>query len=141
MDQQIGYLLKVITDKLKVRADADFKSYGMTIVQSRILGYLHEWGGEATQKEIENFLQVAHPTAYDIVSRMERNGFLITWLDSGDKRNKIVKMTEKAVSIGEEIKIIMKENDKRLLRSLTEEQITEFKNTLMVIYKNPDWDK
>ena len=42
MDQQIGYLLKVITDKLKVRADADFKSYGMTIVQSRILGYLHE---------------------------------------------------------------------------------------------------
>lgn len=47
-------------------------------------------------------------------------------------------MTEKAVSIGEEIKIIMKENDKRLLRSLTEEQITEFKNTLMVIYKNPD---
>ncbi len=138
MDQQIGYLLKVITDKMKVRADADFKQYGLTIAQSRILGYLHEQGGESTQKEIESFLQVAHPTAYDIVSRMERNGFLTTWLDPGDKRNKIVKMTEKAVSIGEEIEATVRENDRKLLRSLTEEQITEFKNTLAVIYKNLD---
>lgn len=138
MDQQIGYLLKVITDKMKTHADADFKRYGLTITQSRVLGFLHEKGGQATQKEIESFLQVSHPTAYDIVSRMERNGFLITWLDPEDKRSKIVRVTEKAVSIGEEIESTVKENDKKLLRSLTEEQIIEFKNTLMVIYKNLD---
>lgn len=138
VNRQIGYLLKVITDKMKARADADFKRYGLTIAQSRILGFLHEHGGEATQKEIESFLQVSHPTAYDIVSRMERNGFLLTWLDPEDKRSKIVRMTEKAVSIGEEIDNTVNENDKKLLRSLTEEQINEFENTLMVIYKNLD---
>lgn len=138
MDQQIGYLLKVITDKMKVRADADFKQYGLTIVQSRVLGFLHAKGGQTTQKEIESFLQVSHPTAYDIVSRMERNGFLITWLDPEDKRSKIVRTTEKAISIGEEIEATVKENDRKLLRSLTDEQISAFKNTLMVIYKNLD---
>ena len=37
---QIGCLLKMITDKIKMRADADLAQQGLTLTQSRVLGYL-----------------------------------------------------------------------------------------------------
>ena len=50
---QIGCLLKMITDKIKMRADANLAQQGLTLTQSRVLGYLNHNGGQATQKEIE----------------------------------------------------------------------------------------
>lgn len=93
---QIGCLLKMITDKIKMRADADLAQQGLTLTQSRVLGYLNRNGGQATQKEIEGFLQVSHPTVAGIISRMEQNGFVRCWLDPADKRSKIVGQTERA---------------------------------------------
>ena len=89
MDQfQIGCLLKMITDKIKMRADADLAQQGLTLTQSRVLGYLDRSGGQATQKEIEGFLQVSHPTVAGIINRMEQNGFVRCRLDPADKRSK-----------------------------------------------------
>ena len=65
---QIGCLLKMITDKIKMRADADLAQQGLTLTQSRVLGYLDRSGGQATQKEIEGFLQVSHPTVAGIIN-------------------------------------------------------------------------
>lgn len=58
----IGCLLKMITDKIKIQADANLAQHDLTLTQSRVLGYLARSGGTATQKEIEGFLQVSHPT-------------------------------------------------------------------------------
>ena len=44
---QIGCLLKMITDKIKMRADADLAQQGLTLTQSRVLGYLDRSGGQA----------------------------------------------------------------------------------------------
>lgn len=90
---QIGCLLKMITDKIKMRADANLAQQGLTLTQSRVLGYLNHNGGQATQKEIEGFLQVSHPTVAGIIGRMEQNGFVYCWLDPADKRSKIVCQT------------------------------------------------
>ena len=73
---QIGCLLKMITDKIKMRADADLAQQGLTLTQSRVLGYLDRSGGQATQKEIEGFLQVSHPTVAGVIGRMEQKGFV-----------------------------------------------------------------
>ena len=44
---QIGCLLKMITDKIKMRADADLAQQGLTLTQSRVLGYLDRCRGRA----------------------------------------------------------------------------------------------
>ena len=86
----------MITDKIKMRADADLAQQGLTLTQSRVLGYLDRSGGQATQKEIEGFLQVSHPTVAGIINRMEQNGFVRCRLDPADKRSKIVSQTARA---------------------------------------------
>ena len=51
--KDIGYLIKNINDKLKVKADADLKHSNLTLAQSRVLTFLASQDGQATQKEIE----------------------------------------------------------------------------------------
>ena len=72
----IGCLLKMITDKIKIQADANLAQHDLTLTQSRVLGYLARNGGTATQKEIEGFLQVSHPTVAGVIGRMEQKGFV-----------------------------------------------------------------
>ena len=52
-EKDIGYLIKNINDKLKVKADADLKHSNLTLAQSRVLAFWDRRGGQATQKEIE----------------------------------------------------------------------------------------
>lgn len=103
-----------------------------------MLTFLDDNGGEATQKEIEEFLQVSHPTIVGVVSRMENNGFLITWLDPSDRRNKIVKLTDKSISVVKEIKNLIRLQDEKMLHTLTQEQIKTLEETLKIICKNLD---
>lgn len=51
--KDIGYLIKTINDKLKVKADADLKHNNLTLAQSRVLAFLDSRGGQATQKKLK----------------------------------------------------------------------------------------
>lgn len=134
--KDIGYLIKNINDKLKVKADADLKHSNLTLAQSRVLAFLDSRGGQATQKEIEVYLEVSHPTVVGIISRMEQNGHLQCWIDETDKRNKIVALTEQAKALGEEMKQRILANEKMLLASLSEADIKKLKQMLLTIYNN-----
>lgn len=132
--KDVAYLIKNINDKLKVKADADLKRYNLTFTQSRVFAYLNGKGGRATQKEIELFLEVSHPTVVGIVSRMEQNGYVTTWLDDKDKRNKIVKLTKQAEEIGIDMEQNMLENERMLLAPLSAEESERLKEMLTAIY-------
>ncbi|MGN1187241.1 MAG: MarR family winged helix-turn-helix transcriptional regulator [Lachnospiraceae bacterium] len=134
--KDIGYLVKNINDKLKVKADADLKSYNLTLAQSRVLAFLNSRGGMATQKDIEVYLEVSHPTVVGIVSRMEQNGHVVSRLDESDKRNKIVELTDMARTLGEDMEKNIYANEKKMLASLSDEDVEQLRRILMVISKN-----
>ena len=134
--KDVGYLIKNINDKLKAKADADLKNSNLTLAQSRVLAFLDSRGGQATQKEIEVYLEVSHPTVVGIISRMEKNGHLNCWIDEKDKRNKIVALTEQAKALGKEMEQQILSNEKKLLASLSEDDIKKLKQMLLTIYNN-----
>ena len=135
-EKDIGYLIMNINDKLKAKADADLKHSNLTLAQSRVLAFLDRRGGQATQKEIEVYLEVSHPTVVGIISRMKQNGYLRCWVDETDKRNKIVALTEQAKALGEEMEQRILANEKMLLASLSEADIKKLKQMLLIIYNN-----
>lgn len=101
-----------------------------------MLAFLDSRGGQATQKEIEVYLEVSHPTVVGIISRMEKNGHLRCRVDETDKRNKIVALTEQAKALGEEMEQRISANEKTLLASLSEADIKKLKKMLLIIYNN-----
>ena len=136
MKHRIGYQFKLISDKLKVHADADLKNQGLTLAQSRVLTFLNEQDGIATQKEIEDYLQVSHPTGVGLVSRMEQNELVETWFDPENRRNKMVRLTEKSKKIGENMDEVTEQHDKALLNGLSEQEQAELNRMLNIILKN-----
>lgn len=136
MDVHVGYLIKNIADKLHGRADANLKKHNLTFQQSKIIGFLALRNNEASQKEIENFLLVAHPTVVGIVARMEQNGFLTTFVPETDKRNKIVKLTDKSVELWHKLKSTIKQGEQSMLRGISADEQAQFVATLKKIYVN-----
>ena len=134
-ERHIGVLLKLITDRMKNDADADFKKYDLTFTQSRVLVYLNG-RSETTQKELEDYLCVSHPTIVGIISRMERNGYVRCWFDPQDKRNKMIALTEKAITQGKEMERMTEQREQDLVSALTEKQIADLKEALLLIYKS-----
>ena len=129
-----GCLLKMITDKIKIQADANLAQHDLTLTQSRVLGYLARNGGTATQKEIEGFLQVSHPTVAGVIGRMEQKGFVSCRPDPADKRSKIVCQTERAAAIAQDMHATIQATEQQMLRSLTLEQIAALEDALRTIY-------
>ena len=136
MPKPVGYLIKQITDKLKVSVDASLKTRNLTLAQARVLEYISDKGGKVTQKAIEEYLDVSHPTVVGIVTRMEKNGFLVCYVDREDKRNKTVEMTEQAVRLSHEIQDERIAQEEKFLSGLTEEDIENLRRMLNIIRKN-----
>ena len=132
LKNDVGYLIKSINDKLKVRADTELKKYHLTMSQSRVLVYLRSRGGQATQKEIETFLDVAHPTVVGLVSRMEQNGYVTCW-PCEDGRNKYVKLTPQAEVIDKDMQENMHVNEEMLLAPLSPEDRERLRDLLLTV--------
>lgn len=137
-DYPIGYLIKLINDRLKAKADADLKSEHLTLSQSRVLAFLQHKDGQTTQKEIENYLEVSHPTVVGLISRMEQNGFVACCLDPSDHRNKIVKLTRKAEKTGKNMEMLIGQHEEMLLKSMTKEERKELQRLLEIVNNNID---
>lgn len=132
MKNDVGYLIKRINDKLAVRADAELKQFNLTMSQCRVFLYLSSRGGQATQKEIETFLDVAHPTVVGLVSRMEQNGYVTCW-PCEDGRNKYVKLTPQAEAIDKDMQRNQLENEKMLLAPLSPEERERLRDLLLTV--------
>ena len=132
MKNDVGYLIKRINDKLAVRADAELKQYHITMSQGRVCLYLSSRGGQATQKEIETFLGVAHPTVVGLVSRMEQSGYVTCW-PCEDGRNKYVKLTPQAEVIDKDMQENMHANEEMLLAPLSPEDRERLRDLLLTV--------
>lgn len=132
LKNDVGYLIKGINDKLKVKADAELKQYNLTMAQCRVLTYLSSQGGQATQKEIEVFLNVSHPTVVGIVSRMAQNGYVTCW-PCEDGRNKYVKLTPQAEAIDKDMQRNQLENEEMLLAPLSPEDRERLRDLLLTV--------
>ena len=93
--EPIGYLLARIHSNMDRRANNNLKASGMTFSQMRLMHFLFKQG-EATpsQKDIEDFLQVSHPTVVGLIQRLEAKELVRSGFDSQDRRVKSVYLTE-----------------------------------------------
>ena len=136
MPYELGPLLKQINDRLKASADESMADRGLTLAQARVLGFLENSGGYATQKDIEKFLAVSHPTATGIVNRIERKEFISCYTDPSDRRNKVVAMTTKALELGEQIRAEIAQSERQLTEGLSQEELEERRRLLGKLLEN-----
>ena len=67
---------------------------------------------------------------------MERSGYVRSWFDPQDKRNKIIALTDKAAVCVKEMESVIVQKEKEMLSGLSDDQIDELEKMLLTIYKN-----
>lgn len=137
--RDVGYYIKSISEILAKRVNEQFRRDGikLTSSQMRIIFFLEKNAHtEVTQKQIEEFLNVSHPTVVGLISRMEANGFVKCTASSGDKRQKIVTLTMAAHDEKKRIEEERKRTERIILKDFSKEEKREVRRLLEKIHKN-----
>ncbi|MCD8084421.1 MAG: MarR family transcriptional regulator [Clostridiales bacterium] len=134
--EDIGALIKQLHDKMKAYGDAALKKRGLTFSQLRVMQFVAMQGGRTTQKEIEAYLGVAHPTVVGLVTRLEKGGFLYCHMDETNRRNKLVCNTRKSCDMAQDLFEERRRAEENLLRGLSEDERAELKRLLMILNRN-----
>ena len=102
-----GFYIKRISDYIESDANRALEQYGITCSQARVLSFLLKSQGKVTiQKDIENYLEIKHPTVIGILQRMEAKGLIVSEVDPQDKRQRIITLTDSGIGFNRKVKRI-----------------------------------
>ena len=94
----IGYMIKILNDTLEKRANEDLRHLGLTFAQLRTIHFIAtRKNQQTTQKELEDFFNVSHPTINGILKRLEEKGKIKTELAVNKRLTKIVRITKEGL--------------------------------------------
>jgi len=133
----IGFIIKLINDSILVQVNSFLKPYAVTLRQLRILGYLHDNKDKlVTQKELEEELQVSHPTVVGILQRLEKKGLIKTFLNPNKKTMKIVTLIEYEAELFKNINNEKEKFENKLLSGFTDDEIVQLEEFLIRLHRN-----
>lgn len=125
-------LTKTISDKMRARSDNMLRSADLSFSQLYTLIVLNSNSGLMTQKEIEISLQISHNATLGLVTRLEKKGYVLTYIDDADKRQKNVKLTK---SGKEKIDVILSDKQNDFLKVLSWMEKEEYDSLIKTLNK------
>lgn len=134
--QHVGYMIKCIGDKMNARTNRRLKKFGLTMSQFCALAYIFGHNGVSTQKDIEKYFDISHPTVVGVVAKLEKNGYLTSSVGKEDHRFKVLTLTEKGHQIGAQLLDELAHYETVLTADLSPSQTMALREALCIIYKN-----
>ncbi len=133
----VGYLIGLINNKIKKKANYELENHGITVKQGRFLGYLHDREGlVTTQKDLQAYFEITHPTTVGIIKRLEQKELITTRTDDGDRRMKIVELAPKEKAIHKDMKFFREKMETLLMEGLNKQEKEELVRLLEKVYEN-----
>ncbi|WP_319533713.1 MarR family transcriptional regulator [uncultured Cohaesibacter sp.] len=136
-DIQIGYLIFEVSKLIRRQFEEEAKAFGLTLQQSRVIGFLHKHPSGQSQASIACAIDSDPMTLSGILDRLEKRGVVERGPDPSDSRAKLAKLTD----VGEELFVqvravgegIGRRLHERALSHLDQSQLDTLINGLTVI--------
>lgn len=130
-------LMKKISEESERRINEELKQYQLTLTQGKIVLFLVDKENHtATQKELEDYLEVSHPTTVTIVKSMQNKGILQTDIDPEDKRMKLVTLVWGNEEIYKELQLHAIKMEDAVMNGFTMEERETFMKLMKKAYQN-----
>ena len=140
MDKElIGLNVHIFSRNIKRTLDNVFNKYHLTSVQSAVLEYIYKRtskGEKVYSKDIEKTFDMRRATSAGILQLLEKQGLIIRELENKDSRLKNIILTEKALEVQKEIKRAIEENERKIRKNISKEEIKQFLEILNKMYNN-----
>lgn len=140
MKLDCGGWIVILAHKVKKRLNETTSGFGVTGVQSRILGYIldHCRKGPVFQKDVEDAFGLSRSTATGILQLMEKNELLTRESVPWDARLKSLVPTEKGAQVDAAVKKGIQEMEAELIEGISPGQRQVFLEVAAKISENLD---
>lgn len=133
----IGFRIKLIHTAMHCGGDAMLERLNLTFSQFRTMIYLAEHDGECiSQKDLEGFFSVSHPTMIGILKRLESKGYVQSAVHPRDRRMRAVSLTDTGRDICEKMSGYPQKMERVMLEGISEPKRGELLDMLGIIYEN-----
>ena len=137
MKQDYVFYLKLLAKTVEQKAKAEFGAQGLTLTQAKTLAFLDDRPGKsATQKEMEKFFAVSHPTITGVVRRLERQGLVLSEEPKRGRASKQVMLTEKGIETCRRNTLVARKYREAMIRGITSEEMGVFEDILRRMCEN-----
>lgn len=136
---KIGKILKIVNNYMDKDINNCLSDYNITRSQMGILIYIQVAeckNIEANQVDIEKEFNLKNPTVTGLINRLEEKGYIKRVRSDKDKRYNKLELTESGREILNKGKRKAEENEEKLLKILTEDEMRELKRILTKIVNN-----
>lgn len=136
---KIGKILKIVSNYMEKDMNNCLSDYNITRSQMGILIYIQVAeckNIEANQVDIEKEFNLKNPTVTGLINRLEEKGYIKRVRSDKDKRYNKLELTETGREILNKGKRKAQENEEKLLKILTDDEIKELKRILTKIVNN-----
>ena len=136
---KIGKILKIVSNYMDKDMNNCLSDYNITRSQMGILIYIQVAeckNIEANQVDIEKEFNLKNPTVTGLINRLEEKGYIKRVRSDKDKRYNKLELTESGREILNKGKRNAQENEEKLLKILTDDEIKELKRILTKIVNN-----
>jgi DNA-binding MarR family transcriptional regulator len=127
MDEEIniGRKIIILSKRIHRKLDNSTSKYGITGVQSRILGFIshNSEKRDIFQKDIEEELDIRRSSVTSVIQLMEKNGYIERVSVSKDARLKKIIITVKGIKVQRNVWNLIQELEKSLIDELSNEEL------------------
>ncbi len=123
--RHIGKKMHIVGSKIRKRIDKETSKYGITVVQGKIICFLHweEKKRDIFQKDIENDLKIRSSSVTSVLKLMQKNGYIDRINVSSDARLKKIVLTDKGEDIFKKVAADIQKVENEVKSILTEGEL------------------
>jgi len=132
----LGYELAYAARRWRARADERLSRFGLSHAKWAPLRHLSRTGGSLPQYQLAEQSNVEGPSLVRVLDELERQGLIKRCDSDADRRSKIVRLTDKAEAMVNEIAVCLEQLRDEVLEGVPDTDIAAFRRVLARITHN-----
>ncbi len=135
---ELGRNVHMLSRLLKRNTDIEVTKYGITGVQSAMIGFIYEETRkkDVFAKDIEKAFDLRRASSAGLIQNMEKNGLIKREMVGNDARLKKIVLTEKALELRRKLDKSIKNMEKKMQEGLTKEEVEKYLELTKKMAKN-----
>lgn len=133
--ENIGFLIKKISDRLLSELNYNLKKYNITARQLEVLDFINELNS-VSQKDLSEHLGVKHTTVIELLRKLQEKDFIIKTQNEKNAKYNAITLTDKGKELAKQLGTFRDEVENIIAKSLGKENKESLIHSLNIVYKN-----
>lgn len=133
--ENIGFLIKKISDRLLSELNYNLKKYDITARQLEVLDFINELDS-ISQKDLSEHLEVKHTTVIELLKKLQEKELINKSQNEENAKYNVITLTDKGKELAEQLGTFRDEVENIIAKSLGKENRESLIHSLNIVYKN-----